>query len=181
MLRRIWQQRNLARALYRERDAALVLCAGADLPARFELPTVGHVTAEHRDILVIGVLDLVDAEGAATAPGAETPAATTAALLAVAPPIASVAATVTAEVAPFRRGSQHLFSRHVCLISLLVLFAPLKRQVVRFDIPVAIRADRHTGVELTPAPGATTRPTEEAHRLRDHLGHVVLLTVLSVP
>src|SRR5690349_3315900 len=82
MLSRVGQQRHLARALHGQRDGALVLRARADLAARLELAAVRDVAAQHRDVLVVGLVDLVDAEGTATAPCAE---ATSASIIAVVP------------------------------------------------------------------------------------------------
>lgn len=75
--------------LQREREHALVTRARAGFASRLDLAAVGNVAAELRGFFVVDGLDLVDAEGADTAPP-EPPAATTTplAVLAVAATLA---------------------------------------------------------------------------------------------
>ena len=58
------QQRDLARALDRDGQAALMARAGAGLAPRLDLAALGDVAPQLVRLLVVDVLDLVDAESA---------------------------------------------------------------------------------------------------------------------
>ena len=70
---------DVAGALDRHGQRALMPGAGAELAARFDLAPFANVPAEAPDILVIDVPDIVDAKGADLAAGGEASTTTTAA------------------------------------------------------------------------------------------------------
>src|SRR5437868_6261480 len=70
------QQRHMARALDRGRQAALVPRAGARAPARQDFAPVGDIALQALDVFVIGDAYLVDAEAAHLAAGDELTTAT---------------------------------------------------------------------------------------------------------
>ena len=59
-----WNEREVPRALDCVGESALVLGANAGLPPGLYSPSVGHVTAEALRVLVVDVLDVVNAEPA---------------------------------------------------------------------------------------------------------------------
>ena len=70
VLRRVREQRHVARALERDGELALVRGARAGLPARLDLGALGEVAAEAVDLLVVDHDRLVGAEGADLPPPA---------------------------------------------------------------------------------------------------------------
>ncbi len=95
MIGGVWQQGEVASAFDGERQAALVPGAGAGLAARVDLPALRDEAPELARLLVVDVLDLVDAEGADFAP-AETSAPAAAATTAAGAARAIVAITARA-------------------------------------------------------------------------------------
>src|ERR1700694_817008 len=61
---RVREQGDRSRALEGSRERTLVAGAGACNPSRQDLAAVAHKAAEARDLLVIDVVDLLDAEAA---------------------------------------------------------------------------------------------------------------------
>src|SRR5918912_188025 len=66
----VWQQPELARALDRDRELALVAPAGAGDPGRADLALLAHRAAQRAEVLVVDDVDLVPAELARLAPAA---------------------------------------------------------------------------------------------------------------
>src|ERR671939_161392 len=66
----VWQQPELARALDRDRELALVAPAGAGDPGRADLALLAHRAAQRAEVLVVHDVDLVAAELAWLAPAA---------------------------------------------------------------------------------------------------------------
>ena len=58
----IGQKRHMPRVLQRDGQPTLVLGAGAGLAARLDLGAVGQEAAQPHQVLVVDVVDLVDAE-----------------------------------------------------------------------------------------------------------------------
>ena len=69
VLRRVGQKSQVPGPLQGDGEAALVLGAGARLAARLDLPAVRQIATELRNVLVVDLADVVDAEGADLAPG----------------------------------------------------------------------------------------------------------------
>lgn len=67
-------QRDVASPLYRHGQRALVTGACSQLPARLDLAALANVPPEARDVLVVNVPDVVDAERADLPSGSVTPA-----------------------------------------------------------------------------------------------------------
>jgi hypothetical protein len=65
----VGEQRELAGALDRARDLALVAAAGAGDAARADLAALGDEPAQGADVLVVDLVDLVAAVRAGLAPG----------------------------------------------------------------------------------------------------------------
>src|SRR5688500_15863552 len=61
------QERDVTRALHRQRDAALMLGAGTRNPARHDLAAVGDEVAQALRVFVVDGEGFVGAEGAAAA------------------------------------------------------------------------------------------------------------------
>src|SRR3954466_7870563 len=68
LLRHVRDERDLARALDRRLQLALVLGAGARDPPRQDLAALGHERPDQLHVLVVDVVDLVRAELADLAP-----------------------------------------------------------------------------------------------------------------
>lgn len=68
VLRRVRQQRDLARTLERGCEHSLMSSAGAGLATRLDLAAVGDISAEAAGVFVIDELYFVDAESADTSP-----------------------------------------------------------------------------------------------------------------
>jgi len=62
---------NMARALDRSGQRALVFGTGAGLAARLNLATLGNVTAEMREVLIVDLFDAIHTKGANLAARAE--------------------------------------------------------------------------------------------------------------
>src|SRR5581483_7857893 len=75
----VGQERQVPGALHGDGEAALVAGAGAGLPPGLDLAAVRDEAAELERVLVVDVLDLVDAEGADLAAASEAAAAAPAA------------------------------------------------------------------------------------------------------
>jgi len=69
VLRRIGQERHEPCPLQRDGQATLMVGARPGLAARLDLRAVGQVPPETAHVLVVDVIDLVDAELADAAPG----------------------------------------------------------------------------------------------------------------
>ena len=92
------QQRDVACPLQRDGQRPLVARAGAGLASRLDLAALREVAAQPRDVLVVDVADLVDAEGTdlptrRILPGVLTSAATTCAAAALLLPPGFLAGT----------------------------------------------------------------------------------------
>jgi hypothetical protein len=57
----IWQQRQLTRTLDRPRYLTLMAAAGAGNPPRADLAALGNEPAQHREVLVVDLIDLLPA------------------------------------------------------------------------------------------------------------------------
>jgi hypothetical protein len=68
----------MARPLNGDGHRPLMFRAGTELAARFDLPTFRQVPPKARDVLVVDILDVVDAKRADFAAWHEPPAAATA-------------------------------------------------------------------------------------------------------
>jgi hypothetical protein len=64
MLRRVGQKRDVTSPLQRDRQLPLVAGAGAGLPARFDLGSLGQIPTEAVDLLVVDLDRFVSAERA---------------------------------------------------------------------------------------------------------------------
>jgi hypothetical protein len=64
VLGRVWQERDVTRALERDRELALVTGTRPGLPTGFDLGPFGQVSTEAVDLLVVDERGLVRAEGA---------------------------------------------------------------------------------------------------------------------
>jgi hypothetical protein len=99
--RRVWQQRHVPGVLERDAQAALVARTGAGLAPRFDLTTIGEIAVQPRDILIVNLDNVINAERADLAPPCVTSTATktTATTVAEARPLAAIAAAVAAAIA----------------------------------------------------------------------------------
>src|SRR5207237_593389 len=75
MVGRVRQQRQMSRALDRDRQPALMARARARLPPRLDLAAVRNVSPQLQRVLVVDVLDLVHTEGTDLLALSEAPAA----------------------------------------------------------------------------------------------------------
>src|SRR5207237_740365 len=74
MVGRVRQQRQMSRALDRDRQPALMARARARLPPRLDLAAVRNVSPQLQRVLVVDVLDLVHTEGTDLLALSEAPA-----------------------------------------------------------------------------------------------------------
>jgi len=65
------QQRDVARTLDRDGQSSLVFGTGSCLAAAFDLAAISQESAKHVCLLIVDVVDLIDAEHADFAPAIE--------------------------------------------------------------------------------------------------------------